>query len=41
MNVPRASRRSRVWVVLAWTLVGAPLAWGIYQTLKTAVKIFR
>ena len=41
MNAPHADRRGWVWVTLAWTLVGAPLAWGIYQTLKTAVKIFR
>ena len=27
-------------VALAWTLVGIPLAWGIYRTLRTAVKIF-
>ena len=28
-------------VVISWTLVGIPLAWGIYQTLQTAVKLFR
>jgi hypothetical protein len=27
-------------VAVAWTLVGIPLAWGIYRTLRTAVKIF-
>ena len=41
MSAPRSSRRGWGWVALAWTLVGVPLAWGIYQTLKTAVKIFR
>ena len=41
MSAPRSSRRGWSWVALAWILVGAPLAWGIYQTLKTAVKIFR
>jgi MFS family permease len=27
-------------VVLAWTLVGVPLLWGIYETLLNAVKLF-
>lgn len=27
-------------VALAWILVGIPLAWGIYRTLQTAVKLF-
>ena len=38
-TTPRAS--SWVLVALAWTLVGIPLAWGIYRTLHTAVQIFR
>ena len=36
---PRAS--SWVAVAIAWILVGIPLAWGIYKTLQTAVKLFR
>jgi hypothetical protein len=24
----------------AWTLVGVPLAYGLYQTVKTAAKLF-
>jgi hypothetical protein len=24
----------------AWTLVGVPLAYGLYQTVKTAFKLF-
>ncbi len=35
---PAAS--SFVLVAVAWTLVGIPLAWGIYRTLQTAVKLF-
>ncbi len=31
---------SWVLVALAWIVVGIPLAWGIYRTLLTAVKIF-
>jgi MFS family permease len=27
-------------VAIAWGLVGIPLAWGIYRTLRTAAKIF-
>jgi hypothetical protein len=28
-------------VVIAWTLVGIPLAWGIYKTLQGAMKLFQ
>ncbi len=27
-------------VVLAWLVVGAPLAWGVFQTLKKAAALF-
>lgn len=27
-------------VIISWTLVGIPLAWGIWQTLKSAAKLF-
>ena len=36
----KPSASSWVLVAVAWTLVGIPLAWGIYRTLQTAVKIF-
>jgi hypothetical protein len=39
MERPQAS--SWVSVAVAWILVGIPLAWGIYKTLQTAVKLFR
>jgi MFS family permease len=29
-----------LWVVLAWTAVGIPLAWGIYRTLQNVGKFF-
>ena len=32
---------SWVLVALAWLLVGIPLAWGIYRTLRSAVVLFR
>jgi hypothetical protein len=37
----KPSSSSWVLVAVAWTLVGIPLAWGIYRTLQTAVKLFR
>ena len=37
----RPSSGSWTLVAIAWTLVGIPLAWGIFKTLQTAVKIFR
>lgn len=36
----RASPGSWALVAVAWVLVGIPLAWGIYKTLQTAVKLF-
>lgn len=27
-------------IAFAWTLVGVPLAYGLYQTVKTAFKLF-
>ena len=27
-------------IALAWTLVGVPLAYGLYQTVKTASSLF-
>jgi len=36
----KPSASSWLLVAIAWTLVGIPLAWGIYRTLQTAVKIF-
>jgi hypothetical protein len=27
-------------VVIFWTLVAIPLSWGIWQTLKSAAKLF-
>jgi hypothetical protein len=28
-------------LVLAWGFVGIPLAWGVYQTLLNAMKLFQ
>ena len=28
-------------LVLAWGFVGVPLAWGIYKTLVSALKLFQ
>jgi len=27
-------------LALAWALVGLPLLWGVWQTLKNALKLF-
>jgi len=27
-------------VIVAWTLVGIPLAWGVYKTLQGAMTLF-
>jgi len=31
----------RLTVVVAWILVGIPLAWGVYKTLQGAMKLFQ
>lgn len=36
-----SERGSWLLVLVAWVLVGIPLAWGVYRTLQTAVKLFR
>lgn len=34
-------RRRWTLVAIAWTLVGIPLAWGIYRTLLSAIVLFK
>jgi hypothetical protein len=38
---PKPTTASWVMVVLAWTVVGIPLAWGIFITFKKASVLFR
>ena len=35
-----AAHTNPLWVVLAWTAVGIPLAWGIYRTVLSVSKFF-
>lgn len=37
----RPAPRGWLAVAIAWSLVGIPLAWGVYKTLQTAERIFR
>jgi hypothetical protein len=33
---------TRLWqLILAWSLVGLPLLWGVAQTLRNALQLFR
>jgi hypothetical protein len=34
-------KRNRIKLVLAWSLVGLPLVWGVVETLVNAIKAFR
>jgi hypothetical protein len=36
----QASSGNALKLVLAWTFVGIPLAWGVVQTLVNAIKAF-
>jgi hypothetical protein len=42
-NDREETRRSGQWgmVVLAWTLVGVPLLWGVWNTLVKASALFK
>jgi hypothetical protein len=33
--------RYRVQLIFAWTLVGVPLAWGVWQVFKKSLDLFR
>jgi len=33
--------KSALYLVLAWSFVGIPLAWGVIQTLLNALNLFR
>ena len=35
-----AVRTPAAFIAFAWTLVGVPLAYGLYQTVKTASSLF-
>jgi len=33
--------RTRIQLVIAWTLVGLPLAWGVWQVFRKSLDLFR
>ena len=37
---PPATHTPTGLIAFAWTLVGVPLAYGLFQTVKTALKLF-
>jgi hypothetical protein len=40
-NDPHATTHTPAGLIaLAWTVVGVPLAYGLFQTVKTAAKLF-
>lgn len=38
---PAPTTASWIMVAIAWTLVGIPLLWGIFNTFKKAIVLFR
>jgi hypothetical protein len=36
-----AKKSSAAMILLAWVLVGAPLTWGVYNTLLNSMKLFQ
>jgi len=40
-NSQRPSTASWVMVGIAWTLVGVPLLWGIFETIEKARPLFQ
>jgi len=41
MSTRTASGTRTLHLILAWSLVGIPLLWGVLQTLRNALKLFR
>ena len=37
---PEQTKTPVVALILAWTFIGVPLAWGIYKTYLSALKLF-
>ena len=35
------TRTTTIQLILAWGLVGIPLAWGVLPTIESAMKLFR
>jgi hypothetical protein len=33
--------RTRLQLIVAWTLVGVPLAWGVWQVFRKSLDLFR
>ncbi len=40
MPTEAAAKTPLALVVVAWVVVGVPLAWGVYETLKKAAALF-
>jgi len=36
-----AKKSSGLSLLVAWTIVGVPLAWGVYNTLLNSMKLFQ
>jgi hypothetical protein len=41
MSNTTPSRTSAMQLIIAWAFVAIPLLWGVWQTLKNALKLFR
>ncbi len=41
MRHPEGERTSPLLLAAAWVVVALPLAWGVYQTAKKSVPLFR
>lgn len=41
MSSQTASGTRTLQLILAWAFVGIPLLWGVLQTLRNALKLFR
>lgn len=38
---PTPSSTGTIRLILAWSFVGIPLAWGVLETLRNALKLFQ
>ena len=38
---PRPSPAAWAWLAFCWLWVGIPLAWGVFETVKRSLALFR
>jgi hypothetical protein len=40
-NLKDSANRTMILLALAWGFVGTPLVWGVFETVKKSISLFR